>query len=583
MALLIAVCGTAPSAFAEEEKAPAGVPKRTVYKQAGAPADPKVSARWNLNHDYEQSTQLLQDLAKTFPKLCKLQSLGHSFQGREMWLLTIAKQDDKTPETQKPAFWIDGGIHANEIQCTDVVLYTAWFLLESNDRNPTITRMIDERVFYLVPMMSPDSRHDHMYGANSHDTPRTMQYPIDDDGDGLIDEDGPDDLDGDGNITEMRYKDPNGRWKPHPEFPEELVPCKPGERGSYTLLETEGFDNDGDGLIDEDDVGYVDPNRNWAWLWQPEYVMKGAHRYPFSLEETRVVAEFVMAHPNIAGCQSYHNPGGMILHGPGSKSEKQDADDIAVIEEIAKTGEKILPGYRSMDTGPDLYEVYGGETEWFYDMQGVVAFTNELFTPYDLFRRVSPGEYGSVEDWRNFDKWLLLSDGYVKWHEVDHPQFGKIEVGGFKKNWYRQPPSFMLEEECHRNMAFTLYHADQMPQVEVQTVEVKPLSMNLRQVTAVVANPKIIPTRLNVNIQNKITGPDIVELSGPNVKVLVGLTSDTLVFEKTKEQPRQPAKLKFDTIKGMQAVYARWIVTGPGPYTVTARSAKGGVASKTAE
>ena len=63
---------------------------------------------------------------------------------------------------------------------------------------------------------------------------------------------------------------------------------------------------------------------------------------------------------------------------------------------------------------------------------------------------------------------MLLGDGFVPWHEVDHPQYGKIEVGGFKKNWVRQPPSFLLEEECHRNMAFTLYHADQMPLVKIQ-------------------------------------------------------------------------------------------------------------------
>ena len=77
---------------------------------------------------------------------------------------------------------------------------------------------------------------------------------------------------------------------------------------------------------------------------------------------------------------------------------------------------------------------------------------------------------------------------------MEHPQYGKIEVGGPKKNWGRQPPSFLLEEECHRNMAFTLYHADQMPDVEVDSVEVKPYDDNLQQVVATIVNRKLTPT-----------------------------------------------------------------------------------------
>ena len=69
--------------------------------------------------------------------------------------------------------------------------------------------------------------------------------------------------------------------------------------------------------------------------------------------------------------------------------------------------------------------------------------------------------------------YLLLGDGTLPWKEVNHPQYGKVQVGGMKKNWSRQPPSFLLEEECHRNMAFTLYHADEMPLVRIDGVTVQ--------------------------------------------------------------------------------------------------------------
>ena len=104
---------------------------------------------------------------------------------------------------------------------------------------------------------------------------------------------------------------------------------KDDEKGEYTLLGQEGIDNDGDGAVNEDGDGFYDPNRDWGWNWQPDYMQNGAHRYPFSILENRLVADFITAHPNIAGAQSYHNAGGMILRGPGAKDDRFEAADIA--------------------------------------------------------------------------------------------------------------------------------------------------------------------------------------------------------------------------------------------------------------
>jgi hypothetical protein len=166
----------------------------------------------------------------------------------------------------------------------------------------------------------------------------------------------------------------------------------------------------------------------------------------------------------------------------------------------------------------------------------------------------------------------------VPWKEVDHPQYGKVEVGGMKKQWGRQPPSFLLEEECHRNMAFTLYHADQMPQVAIQSVEAKALGDGVVEVTAAVANLKLTPTRTAIDVKNRISPPDLATISGNNLKVLLGLQCRDRFFRAAKEQKRRPEKMRIDTIPGMGAVHVRWLVRGKGPYTVTVRSAKGGAA-----
>jgi hypothetical protein len=141
----------------------------------------------------------------------------------------------------------------------------------------------------------------------------------------------------------------------------------------------------------------------------------------------------------------------------------------------------------------------------------------------------------------------------------------------------RQPPSFLLEEECHRNMAFTLYHADQMPQVKVQSVTSREIEGGLMEVTAVISNPKLIPSRLAVDVKNSITISDRVTIKAKELKVVAGLVASDRFFRGAREQKRKPGELRVETVPGMGVVYCRWIVKGVGPYTITVRSAKGGV------
>ena len=563
-------------ALAQEPAKPAA--EKPPYKALGAPANPKVPARWNIYHDYAESAKLLADLAKSHPEFAKVQSLGKTYGGREMWVLTVTNFA-KGDADKKPAMWIDGAIHANEIQATEVVLYTAWYLCEMRQDSDVVKRLLDERTFYLMPMMSPDSRDAHFYEPNTTHSPRTGQRPVDDDKDGLVDEDGPDDLDGDGSITMMRVKDKNGRLKPHPDFPSLLISAKPGEKGEYRLLGAEGKDNDGDGQVNEDSDGFYDPNRDWGWNWQPDYIQNGAHRYPLSIQENRLVADFVAAHPQIAGAQSYHNAGGMILRGPGAKDDAFDGSDVAVYDVIGKRGEQILPGYRYMNIANDLYEVYGGEVDWLHQVRGAWTFTNELFTPFNYFRTTGhEGFFGSSEVQATFNKYLLLDEGLAPWKEMEHPQYGKVEVGGLKKNWMRQPPSFLLEEECHRNMAFSLFHADELPLVKIQAVETKPLVGGITQITAIIENPKTCPTHSVADVRRKLTPPDLVSLHSPDkeLKVILGLTDSEPFFREPAEQKREPAQMKLDTVPAHGIVYVRWLVSGKGPFEVRVESVKGG-------
>src|SRR6185503_15050247 len=201
--------------------------------------------------------------------------------------------------------------------------------------------------------------------------------------------DGFTDLDGDGNITQMIRKSTTGRYKKDPNDPRRLIAVKVDEIGEYEMLGAEGVDKDGDGNVGEDGTGYYDPNRDWAWKWQPNYIQSGAYKYPFSLPENRNVRDFVMAHPNIAGAQSFHNSGGMLLRGPGSEEDLStyNAEDVRIYDAIGKKGELLIPGYRYLVVYKDLYSAWGGELDWFYGGRGIYTFSNELFNSSMYFNK----------------------------------------------------------------------------------------------------------------------------------------------------------------------------------------------------
>ncbi|MFQ5949052.1 MAG: M14 family metallopeptidase, partial [Acidimicrobiia bacterium] len=475
--------------------------------RAQFPHPSKVDLRFDHWYDYEEMTRALQDLAAAYPQLLTLESIGKSVGGRDLWLVTV-NNPQTGPDTAKPAMFIDGNIHGNEIQGAETVLYSVWYLAKSYGRIEKLTKLLDERAFYMLPMENPDGR------EVWFDEPSTPHYlrggirPTDNDYDGLYDEDPPDDLDGDGHITGMWRADPLGRWKRDPDDERFFVRVPRDEPpGGWTFLGQEGLDNDGDGQINEDGPGGYDPNRNWPSDWQPNYIQFGAGDYPFSLPETRAIGRFLLAHPNVAAYQSYHNAGGMILRGPGAAYVSYPGQDVRVYEQIMETGAKILPFYRPMVIHKDLYVVHGGEVNWAYEGLGILSFTNELWTDRRMFMKA---DRPSREERREFRDLLQFEDVYVPYHDFEHPTYGPILIGGTKKFSSRVTPPWMLEEGCHRNFAFTMFHADQMPQVKWGVLAVKDVGDGLWEVTVEVKNEKIIPTILAIARQKKIGARDAI-------------------------------------------------------------------------
>ncbi len=210
----------------------------------------------------------------------------------------------------------------------------------------------------------------------------------------------------------------------------------------------------------------------------------------------------------------------------------------------------MLPFYRSMLLWKDLYTVWGGEIDWLYGARGILGFTTEIWNLRSLDKSGTPP---SQDDQAHFLRYVLLNDGLVKWHSFEHPTYGRIEIGGTKQQWGRTPPSFLLEEECHRNMAHTLYHADQMPRLNIAEISFENLGPGLHKIWVTVENNRLIPTRTGQDVSNSISPPDIVSLAGRNIKVLSAGRVVDRFFKKVEAVKRRPERVEIDTIPGLNA------------------------------
>jgi hypothetical protein len=544
------------------------------FKAAGSPPNPKVQVSWNHYNTYEGVVDICSRLAKAYPDLVTMEPIGKSYQGRDIYVLTISNKKSQNP-SEKPGYWIDGNIHSIEIQGTEMALYTAWYLCEMFNDNEFIKQLLTDKTFYIAPTINPDSRE---YFAFVGVPPRSGLEPRDNDRDGLVDEDGPDDLNGDKNISMMRRKSPDGNFKTDPKDPRNMIRVEPGEKGEYEILGMEGIDNDGDGLVNEDGPGGIDANRDWGFNWEPNYIQSGADKYPFAMNENQAIRDFIIKHRNIAGSQSFHNSGGMILRGPsiqGGGAEAYSRSDDIVINSIGMTGQKMIAGYKLVTIWKDMYTVWGGELDWWHGAMGCFAFSNELWNSYLMFYDTA------YTDQFEFDRLLLFGDSFIPWKKFNHPVYGEIEIGGWSKNMGRVHPGFMLETDSHRNASFCIYNAFQTPKLEVNDIKVKKLDGGLKEVSATIENKRMMPTHSASNLRYRIDPPDYVYLDG--AAVIAGMIVIDKDYNRNTEQKKNPQRIEINNISGYQRVNVKWVVKGGSKFSIRVESVKGGRASGQSE
>jgi murein tripeptide amidase MpaA len=459
--------------------------------------------RYFTNQELENT---LNEWVATHPNLIKLETIGKSHEGRPIWLLKVTNQESG-PDQEKPAVWIDANIHATEIAGTTTALNLVHALLDGYGKEDGITKLVDSSVYYIIPRLNPDGARLAMDEIPQYVRSGVRPYPWEEKEEGLHSQD----IDQDGRILEMRIKDPNGDWKVSSLDPRLMERRAPDEHGGeYYRILPEGYLEDYDGYqikLARTHRG-LDFNRNFPVEWRPEADQRGAGPYPASEPEIKAMVDFITSHPNINAALTYHTYSGVILRPPSTHpDEEMDQDDLWIYKAIARRGTDLV-GYPNVAVYKDFryhpkQVISGVFDDWMYNHLGIFAFTVEL---WDIVGRAGIEDRKYIEWMRDHPheddlkilKWADENAGegaYVDWYEFDHPQLGKVELGGWNRFYtWRNPPHHFMGEEASRNVPFALALGQMLPRLEIHTLEVKKIDQETYTINLVVDNSGFLPT-----------------------------------------------------------------------------------------
>ena len=485
---------------------------------------------------YDEMTQLLREFTQAFPELATLGSIGQSYEGRDIWALTIT-QTATGPDREKPGFYVDGNIHGSEVTASVTALYFAWKLLSGYGEEIAITHLLDSNAVYIIPAISPDGV-EHVLSGSGWVRSGTRLYPYEEERDGLH----PQDIDGDGQILSMRIEDPGGGWKVSKSDPRLLVPRRFNDvEGPFYRVYPEGLIRNFDGVevVEATRKQGLDFNRNFPANWQPEVKQQGAGDYPFSESETRALAEFITAHPNICGLHTLHTGMESIIRPPITQTDRQMPQaDLSRVREIGDygveaTGYVLFSGRTLVD---DIYEINGDFDTWTYEQLGLIVFTDEL---WDIRARGGKDyvELNTMNKERDLDgleavelaalQWndeVLGGSGFIDWHPFQHPQLGTVEIGGWQRLLRNNAPPQLLEETGENMTRFLLAHAQAAPQLRADFHQVEEIGDGVYRIAVAARNEGYLPTHVTEQAL-KMKKADPVEARiciGPDDRLLTG-------------------------------------------------------------
>lgn len=553
-----------------------------------------ADVRFDKFYKYDELTKILQAWAKKRPQILQLSSIGKSYEDRDIWLVTLTNSETG-PDSEKPALWVEANIHASEVTGCTAALHLIHKCLSAYGSDRKVTRALDTRTLYIVPRLNPDGAEWALADRPKIIRSSVRPYPRTDEQDGLHRED----VDGDGRILQMRLPDPNGAWKQHPEDVRLLVrrePDEANEDGTYYRLLPEGTIRNYDGVMIKlaPPLQGLDLNRNFPMEWSTEKEQRGSGPYPTSEPEIRSEVQAIFDRPNICAYVSYHTFSAVHLRPYSSHDDDHyPTPDLRAYKLIGEEATKIT-GYPAISVYHEFrYDpkdtIKGVSDDWLYDHVGVFAWTTEFWSP---LREAGITDYKFIEWFRDHPveddlKLLRWSDeqlgglGYADWYPFDHPQLGKVELGGWNSFycWGNPPPKY-LEKEIAPHADFALFHLLVSPKMEVHSLAVEKVGERTFSVRLVLINTGWLPSYVTQKaLDRNAVRPVEVELTLPEGARIVG-------GERKVEAGQLEGRVHKRSMLGWQQddsttdrVKVDWVIEAPqgGTLTIEARHQRAGV------
>lgn len=508
--------------------------------------------------NFNQQTTRINALAKAYPQLVKLRSLAKTTSGKDVWELTIGTGNTET----KPAIVIAGGVEGHHLLGTELAIGFAENLLQGA-QSDSIKTLLNKTTFYVYPNLSPDAME--QYFASLKYERQGNARTTDDDRDGKTNEDGPDDLDGNGKITWMRIESPIGDYRINPDDARSLIKADPakGEKGKYLLL-PEGNDNDKDGAFNEDGEGGIWFNKNFSYK-HPSFTT-GAGEFPVSENENRALLDRLFELFNVYAVVSFGSNNNLSTPFSYVASAATQSIVSGWLEPDTKANAMVSELYNKvtgLKDAPKASPAGGDFLSWAYYHYGRYSFsTPGWWVPKAKADTAKKEKAFTNEDpVANYLRWAAqqnITGTFTEWKSIQHPDFPgqQVEVGGIDPFALTTPPYSLVADLSKKNTQFLLKLAAYQPELDIVNLKTEKLGSGLTRITADIINKGALAShsklgersywvkRINVKLN---TNNNQSVISGKKIQVL-------------------------NSLEGYGSQQLSWLVKGSGKLTLEAGS-----------
>jgi hypothetical protein len=486
--------------------------------------------------NFEAQSKRLNALVKTYPQQAKLTSLTKTSGGKDIWQLTLGTGNTDA----KPAILVVGGIEGQYLLGAELAIGFAENLLQASGAD-SIKSLLDKTTFYIFPNMSPDAME--QYFASLKYERQGNATATDDDRDGKTNEDGFDDLDGNGKITQLRIESPVGDYKPHPDDARVMVKADltKGEKGSY-LVYSEGRDNDKDGSFNEDGEGGVWFNKNFPYK-HPSFT-PGAGEYPASEMETKALLDYLYERFNVYAVVSFGSNNNLSTPFTFNAAAVKENIITGWLEQDIKVNAMVADLYNKttgLKDAPKTTENGGSFLSWAYFHFGRYSFsTPGWWVPKTKPDSTKNEKAFTLEDaGANYLRWTKhdsIENAFTEWKPIAHPDFPgqKAEIGGLDPFVLFTPPYKLVPGLVKKNSEFLIKLAGLQPTLDIINVKTEKVNGGLTRITVDIVNKGALasPSKLGektywvkrINVKMNTSGSQSI-ISGKKIQVLNSLES----------------------------------------------------------